>query len=478
MKYEAVIGLEVHVQLNTTTKIFCNCSTVFGNSPNTNVCPVCLGLPGVLPVLNENVLKKAIIASLAINCRIADFSKFDRKQYFYPDLPKNYQISQFDLPIASEGYLDIKVNENKKRIRITRLHMEEDAGKLIHSPSGGDSSFVDFNRTGIPLIEIVSEPDISTPQEAHIYLNVLKNRLQYVEVSDCNMEEGSLRCDANVSIRKEGEKELGNKAEVKNINSFKGVEKALEYEIKRQIKAVENKEKIIQETRLWDADKEVTISMRSKEEAHDYRYFPEPDLVPIAVDKEFIKELQDNIPELPDIKAQRYVKEYNLSKEDAEVLTSEKDIALFYENCIKYYNNYKTVANWIRSELLQYLNKKKLIISDLKKLSAETFTKLVKVVDSGVITGKVGKELVINVIEIGADPEQIIEKDGLKQVSDESTIEKIIDEVIKDNQDAVANYRKGKTNVIGFFIGQVMKKSKGKSNPEIVTKLLKDKLKS
>lgn len=477
MEYEAVIGLEVHVQLNTKTKIFCNCSAEFGNPPNTNVCPVCMGLPGVLPVLNKEVLHKAIIAALSINCEIALFSKFDRKQYFYPDLPKNYQVSQYDLPIAINGYLDIKIDNNIKRIGITRLHMEEDAGKLIHS-EGKDTnaSFIDFNRTGVPLAEIVSEPDLSAPHEAYVYLNILKNRLKYVKVSDCNMEEGSLRCDANVSIRPKGDKELGVKAEVKNMNSFKAVEKALDYEIKRQLNAVENKEKIIQETRLWDADKEITISMRSKEEAHDYRYFPEPDLVPMMVDKKCIEECKKSLPELPDIKAERYIKEYNLPVNDAEVLTSEQDIALFYEECIKFHNNYKTIANWIMSELMQYLNKNKLLITDLSKLKPENFTKLVQLVDSGVITGKVGKEIVIEVIETGADPEEMIEQKGLKQVSDESEIEKIIDNVLKNNNDAAQNYKKGKTNILGFLVGQVMKESKGKANPKVVNKLLQEKL--
>jgi len=477
MDYEAVIGLEVHVQLNTKTKIFCDCSTQFGNPPNTNVCPVCMGMPGVLPVLNKEVLHKAIIAGLALNCEIASYSKFDRKQYFYPDLPKNYQVSQFDLPIALNGYLNINIEGKEKKIGITRLHMEEDAGKLIHGESAdSDSSFVDFNRTGVPLAEIVSEPDLSTPQEAHVYLSLLKNRLRYVKISDCNMEEGSLRCDANVSIRPKGEKKLGTKAEVKNMNSFKAVEKAIEYEIKRQIKAVEDKEKIVQETRLWDADKEVTISMRSKEEAHDYRYFPEPDLVPIEADKKWIEKLKKDLPEMPDIKATRYMDEYKLPQDDADLLTSEQDIALFYEECVKHYDNYKTIANWIMGELNQYLNKNKVLISDLSKLTAENFVKLVKLVDSGVITGKSGKEIATDVIEKGVDPEKVTEEKGLKQVNDESEIEGIVDEVIKENPEAVENYKKGKTTVVGFLVGQVMKKSQGKANPQVVNKLFKDKL--
>ncbi len=476
MKYEVVIGLEVHIELNTKTKIFCNCSTEFGQPPNTNVCPVCLGLPGVLPVFNESVLKKAIRAALALNCQISEFSKFDRKQYYYPDLPKNYQISQYDLPIAVNGYLDIKINENKKKIRIRRLHMEEDAGKLVHSETGENVSFVDLNRTGVPLVEVVSEPDISTPEEAYIFLNSLKTRLSYIDISDFNMEEGSLRTDVNVSIRHEHSKELGVRAEIKNLNSFKAVVKVLEYEIKRQINLLDSNEKVIQETRLWDAEKENTRSMRSKEEAQDYRYFPEPDLVPIIVDKKLIKEMQERIPELPDIKAERYIKEYGLTEDSADILTSEKNIANFYEDCLKYHDNYKTIANWVRNGILQYLNKNKLNITDLKKLSSENFAKLVKLVDSGVITGKIGQEIVINVIESGADPEKIIEDKGLKQVSDESAIGKIIDEVINENSEAVANFKKGKKQAIGFLVGQAMKKSKGKANPQIVNKLLQEKL--
>ncbi len=478
MEYEAVIGLEVHVQLNTKTKIFCNCSTEFGATPNSNVCPVCLGMPGVLPVLNEEVLKKAIQAALALNCEISEYSKFDRKQYFYPDLPKGYQISQYDLPIAKNGYLDIKVDGKKKRIGITRLHMEEDAGKLIHSEvSGVNYSYVDLNRAGVPLAEIVSEPDMRSPQEAYQYLILLKNRIRYAGVSDCNMEEGSLRCDANVSIRPKGSKELGVKTEVKNMNSFKAVEKALEYEIKRQIKAIESGEKIVQETRLWNADREITLPMRSKEEAHDYRYFPEPDLVPIVVDKKWVEELKNSLPEMPDIKAERYVKEFGLPEYDAEVLTSEKSISDFYEKCISIYNNYKTVSNWIMSELMQYLNKNKKDIEELENLKVENFVSLVKLVDTNVITGKVGKEIIIEVIEKGISPEKYVEEKGLKQISDTSEIDKFIDEVIAEEKEAVEKYKSGKTKVIGFLVGQVMRKSRGKANPKLVNQLMEKKLK-
>ncbi len=477
MEYEAVIGLEVHVQLNTTTKIFCNCSTEFGAAPNTNVCPVCMGLPGVLPVLNEEVLKKAILAGLALNCEIAEFSKFDRKHYFYPDLPKNYQISQYDLPIAKNGYLDIKTGGTKKRIRIRRLHMEEDAGKLLHSEINGvNYSYVDFNRTGVPLIEIVSEPDISTPEEAHLYLSLLKNRMRYIEVSDCNMEEGSLRCDANVSVRPKGASQLGVKTEVKNMNSFKAVEKALAYEIRRQIKLLEEGEKIVQETRLWNSTKEVTISMRSKEEAHDYRYFPEPDLVPIIVDKKWVEELKATLPEMPDTKFERYVKEFNIPENNAEVITSEKDIALFFEECCKYYDNYKSISNWILSEILQYLNKTQKKITELKNLTPQNFVSLVKMVDKGEITSRVAKDIAPEIIEKGTTAEKIVEDKGLKQVSDASEIEKLVDEVISEEVEAVEKYKSGKTTVIGYLVGKVMRKSKGKANPKIVTELFQKKL--
>ncbi len=477
MEYEAVIGLEVHVQLNTETKIFCNCSTKFGAPPNTNVCPVCMGLPGVLPVLNQEVLKKAILAGLALNCKIAEFSKFDRKHYFYPDLPKNYQISQYDLPIAINGYLDINVNGTKKRIRIRRLHMEEDAGKLIHSEiEGVNYSYVDFNRTGVPLIEIVSEPDISTPQEAHLYLQLLKNRMRYIEVSDCNMEEGSLRCDANVSVRPKGSSELGVKTEVKNMNSFKAVEKALDFEIKRQIELLEAGEKIVQETRLWDSSKEITVSMRSKEEAHDYRYFPEPDLVPIVVDKKWVEELRESLPEMPDEKFERYIKEFNIPENNAEIISSEKDIALFFEQCCKLYNNYKSISNWILSEILQYLNKTQKKMSELTNLTPENFVSLIKLIDKGEITSRVAKDIVPEIIEKGLSADKIVESKGLKQVSDTSEIEKLVDEVITEETEAVEKYKKGKTTVIGYLVGQVMKKSRGKANPKIATELFKQKL--
>ncbi len=477
MEWETVIGLEVHVQLNTKTKIFCNCSTEFGAEPNTHICPVCTGLPGVLPVLNEQVLEKAIIASLALNCEISEFSKFDRKQYFYPDLPKGYQISQFKYPIAEHGYLDIKIENKEKRIGITRLHMEEDAGKLIHSESAAvNNSYVDLNRAGVPLAEIVSEPDMRSPKEAYQYLILLKNRLRYAGISDCNMEEGSLRCDANISIRPKGEKELGVKAEIKNMNSFHAVEKALEYEIKRQIKAKEDNEKIVQETRLWNADRGVTISMRSKEESHDYRYFPEPDLVSIIVKKEYVEKLRNELPEMPDIKAKRYVKEFGLPEYNAEVITQEKDIADFYEKCIGKYNNYKTVSNWIMSELLQYLNKNKKSLKELDKLNEDNFTALVKAVDDNVITGKIGKELLIDVIEKGVEPNKYIDEKGLKQISDTSEIENFVDEVIKTETEAVNKYKNGKKQIIGFLVGQVMKKSKGKANPQMVNKLFVEKL--
>lgn len=478
MEFEPIIGLEVHVQLNTKSKIFCACSTRFGNEPNTNVCPVCLGLPGVLPVLNREVLHKTVLAGLALGCEISSYSKFDRKQYFYPDLPKNYQISQYDAPLCKKGSVEIRTSSMRKKISITRIHMEEDAGKLIHEQTPGrQQSLVDFNRTGVPLVEIVSEPEISSPEEAVSYLTLIKSRLRYADVSDCNMEEGSLRCDANISMRPKGQKELGIKVEVKNMNSFKAVEKALKYEIKRQTGALEKNERIVQETRLWDSEKEITVSMRSKEEAHDYRYFPEPDLVPVMLDRKVIEEASKTLPELPDKKAERYVKEYGLPETTAEVLTQEQAIAGFFEACLQCHENSRSLANWIMSELLQYLNRKGLSLKDLKNLKPGNFARLVQMVDSGAVTGKVAKEIVIEVMEKDADPAGLIEQRGLSQVSDEPAIEKVVDEVLQENPDAVKKFKSGKEGITGFLVGQVMKKTLGKANPQIVNRLLEKKLK-
>ncbi|AZO96246.1 Asp-tRNA(Asn)/Glu-tRNA(Gln) amidotransferase subunit GatB [Halocella sp. SP3-1] len=477
VEYEVVIGLEVHAQLATESKIFCDCSTEFGAAPNTHVCPVCLGLPGTLPVLNKKVLEYAIMAGLALNCEISEYSKFDRKNYFYPDLPKAYQISQFDLPICEHGSIEIETEEGKKEIGITRIHMEEDAGKLIHEGSIDKStgSLVDYNRTGVPLIEIVSEPDMRTPAEARAYLTQLKKVLEYLEVSDCNMEEGSLRCDANVSIRPVGQKEFGTKAELKNMNSFKAVEKALEYEVERQKRVLGRGDEVVQETRTWDDSLNKTISMRGKEEAHDYRYFPEPDLVPMEVDKEWVKELSDSLPELPVEKMKRFVTEYGLPQYDAEVLTDTKALAELFEEGVTAYDDPKGVSNWIMGDFLRLMKEENIAVEE-SKLSGELLGKMLQLMDAGTISSKIAKTVFKEMFKTGKDPETIVEEKGLKQISDESKIEEIVDQVISENPEAVEDIKSGKGKAIGFLVGQVMKETRGKANPGMVNQLLRDKL--
>ncbi len=462
MDYEAIIGLEVHVQLKTKSKIFCGCSTNFGAEPNSQTCPVCLGLPGVLPVLNKQVVEYAIKASLSLNCQIIKSCKFHRKNYFYPDLPKAYQISQYDEPLANEGYLEI----TGAKIGITRVHLEEDAGKLIHT--AGKNSLVDFNRCGIPLIEIVSEPELKTPQQAYEYLINLKNILEYVEVSDCNMEEGSLRCDANVSIRPIGQTKLGTKAEVKNMNSFKAVEKALSFEIERQIKVGGN---ITQETRLWDEKNQITAPMRTKEEAHDYRYFPEPDLVPLEVSPEWINEIKTTIPELPQVRRKRFIEEYELPPYDAGVLTATRQLAEFFERTTKLYPNPKIVSNWIMTDVLGFLGEVNLEITQ-SKLTPTHLGGMLELIDKGIISGKIGKKVLLEIFNTGNLPDEIIKEKGLIQIADEDEIIKIIDKVINENPKAVEEYKAGKKEVIGFLVGQVMKLTKGKANPKLTNKIL------
>lgn len=477
MQYESVIGLEVHVQLNTETKIFCGCSTKFGAEPNSQTCPVCLGLPGVLPVLNEEVLKKGILAGIALNCEISEYSKFDRKNYFYPDLPKAYQISQYDMPVCKKGYIDIPVENGMKRIGITRLHLEEDAGKSIHSEDKSENvSFVDLNRTGIPLAEIVSEPDMRTADEAYNYLQKLKSIIKYTGVSDVNMEEGSLRCDVNISVRLKGAEKFGEKVEVKNLNSFKAVKAAINYEFDRQVDLIEAGEKnlIIQETRLWDPDKQLTFSMRSKEDAHDYRYFPDPDLAPVIIDRDFVEELKKYLPELPDQKRERFIAEYNIPVYDAEVLTSVRQLSEYYEDVIKSGANPKKASNWIMSELMGQIQDPEDIMNFPVK-SAD-LAALLKLIDDNTISGKIAKTVFRDMIETGEKPETIIEEKGLKQVSDTSEIEAIIDKVIASNQQSVDDFRNGKEKAIGFLVGQVMKESRGKANPQIVNEILIKKL--
>lgn len=477
-QYEVVIGLEVHVELKTKTKIFCGCPTEFGGEPNTHVCPICLGLPGVLPVLNKKVLEFATKAGLALNCKIAEFSKFDRKNYFYPDLPKAYQISQYDLPIAEQGYLDINVNGQTKRIGITRLHMEEDAGKLVHQGltiSSSNSSLVDYNRTGVPLIEIVSEPDLRSAEEAKAYLEMLKAIMEYIDVSDVKMEQGSLRCDANVSIRPMGSKEFGTKTEVKNLNSFRSVQRAIEYEIARQIDIVEEGGKIIQETRTWDENKGITLSLRSKEEAHDYRYFPDPDLTPLVISREWVEELKAGLPELPAFKKERLIKEHGLPEYDAGVITSSRALAEFYDKTVSLHPDYKAVSNWIMVELLKLLNAENLEITD-SKITPQGLAKMLKMIEKGAISGKIAKQVFEEMFNTGKDPEVIVKEKGLVQISDEGQISTIVDQVIANNPKSVQDFKAGKEKAIGFLVGQVMKETRGQANPGVVNKLLKEKL--
>ncbi len=477
MEYEPVIGLEVHVQLNTATKIFCSCSTRFGSEPNSQTCPVCQGEPGVLPVLNEEALKKGILAGLAINSEIARYSKFDRKNYFYPDLPKAYQISQFDKPICVGGHIEITTDEGPKTIGITRLHLEEDAGKSIHSDDPKRSvSFVDLNRTGTPLAEIVSDPDIRSGEEAYQYLLNMKSIMKYIEVSDCNMEEGSLRCDVNISVRPVGQEKFGEKVEIKNLNSFKAVRSSINYEIERQIKLCKSGEKdtIVQETRLWDADRMVTFSMRSKEDAHDYRYFPDPDLSPIILDDEYIDAIRATMPELPAEKMARFEREYDLSPYDAQVLTAVKQLADFFEAAIKSGAQPKRASNWIQSELLGKIDDPEKI--NEFPVTAEMLAKLLILIDNDTISGKIAKQVFDEMIKTGSDPEKIVEEQGLKQVTDLSAIEPVIDAIIAANPKSVEDFREGKEKAIGFLVGQIMKETKGKANPQIVNELLREKM--
>jgi aspartyl-tRNA(Asn)/glutamyl-tRNA(Gln) amidotransferase subunit B len=472
MEYEVVIGLEVHAQLLTDTKIFCGCSNKFGETPNENTCPVCTGQPGSLPVLNKKVVEYAIKAGLATNCTINKKSIFARKNYFYPDLPKGYQISQYELPICEHGKITINVNGKEKEVGITRIHMEEDAGKLSHEGIDKNSSYVDFNRTGTPLIEIVSEPDIRSPEEAAEYLKHLRNTVVYLEICDGNMEEGSFRCDANISLRPKGSEKFGTKTELKNMNSFRNVQKALEYEIKRQKEVLEEGGTIIQETRLWNADRGITESMRSKEEAHDYRYFPDPDLLPLIIDDEWIKEIKKGLPELPYEKESRFINEYKISKEDAEVLVSSKKLADFFEQTVKLCNEPSVASNWIRVELLGSLNYEGKTIDECK-LTPEHMGNLIKLIKNGSISGKIAKNVFREMYSSLKMPDIIVKEKGLVQISDESQLKNIIQEIIEKSQTQVEQYRSGKTKVFGFFVGQVMKATKGQANPQIVNKILK-----
>ncbi len=474
MKYEAVIGLEVHAQMLTDTKIFCGCSTQFGSEPNTQTCPVCIGMPGVLPVLNRKALEFAIKTGIATNCQISLFSRFARKNYFYPDLPKGYQISQYELPICENGHIEIIVDGEIRKIGITRIHMEEDAGKNIHE-GGGNYSYVDLNRTGVPLMEIVSEPDMRSPQEAVEYMKKLRAILRYLGVCDGNMEQGSLRCDANVSLRPVGQKDLGVKTEIKNINSFKFVEKALEYEIRRQVKLLEEGGKISQETRLWDSQRNITESMRGKEEAHDYRYFPEPDLVPMVVDKKWIDEISASLPELPDRKRHRFVSDFGLPEQDADLLTSEKAIADWFEEAVKLGGQPKAVSNWMKVEFMRLLNEENKPINE-SRLTPALLVDMLKLIDNGTISGKIAKTVFEEMYKTGRDPHSIVKEKGLLQISDTGEIEKTIDDILSKHQNEVERFKSGEEKLIGFFVGLVMKATQGKANPKMVNELLKKKL--
>lgn len=487
-EYEAVIGLETHCQLNTNTKIFCNCSTNFDSPPNTNVCPVCLGHPGVLPVLNEEVLNSAIKMGLAIEGEIARYSKFDRKQYFYPDLPKNYQISQFDLPIVEHGKLEIELVDpktkevSKKTIGITRLHMEEDAGKLVHAGSdrlaGSTHSLVDFNRTGIPLLEIVSEPDLRSGQEASEYAQELRRVVRYLGIGDGNMQEGSLRCDVNISVRPVGQKEFGVKVEIKNMNSFSAIQKAIEYEIERQIEAINNGEPIIQETRLWEEGTQRTISMRVKEGSSDYRYFPEPDLPPMEVSDAQLEALQKLLPELPAKKRSRYEVEFGLSPYDARVLADDRDVALYFEAVVAGGASVKSGANWVTQDIAAYLNSNVgITIKDIA-LKPENLAELITLIDNGTISGKIAKDLLPELLVKGGSPKEIVESKGLIAISNPDELAEIIDKIIAANPDKLEQFRAGKTKLQGFFVGQIMKETGGKADPKLSNKILNEKLKN
>ncbi len=471
MEFETVIGLEVHAQLLTDTKIFCGCSTKFGGAPNSHTCPVCLGMPGVLPVLNKKVVEFAMKMSLATNCIINKSCSFARKNYFYPDLPKGYQISQYAYPLSEHGYILLDMEGVQKKIGLTRIHMEEDAGKLMHDEHN-PVSYVDLNRAGVPLIEIVSEPDMRSPAEAVEYLKRLHEILVYLEICDGNMEEGSFRCDANVSIRPKGQKEFGTRAELKNMNSFRNVQRALEYEIKRQQYLVENGEKVVQETRLWDDAAGVSISMRSKEEAHDYRYFPDPDLVPIMVDDPWVEKIRQELPELPTAKRQRFIKDYQIPEYDAGVLTADKALAEYYEEVVKLCDKPKQASNWVMGDLLRFLNEDKL---DIRKcpITAKSLADMIKLIEEGTISGKMAKEILPAMYKTGKPPQSIIEEKGMVQITNEGALAGTITSIIEANPAQLADYRGGKEKLFGFFVGQVMKSTQGKANPQMVNDLLK-----
>jgi aspartyl-tRNA(Asn)/glutamyl-tRNA(Gln) amidotransferase subunit B len=481
MKEDVVIGLEVHIQLMTNAKMFCHCSTDYiGKEPNTNTCPVCLGLPGSLPVLNKKVLEFAIKTALALNCKINPTNIFHRKNYFYPDLPKAYQISQYDIPVGVNGYMEISLpgNKEKRKIGITRVHIEEDAGKLVHEGDITSSSYslVDYNRCGIPLAEIVTEPDFRSPEEARIFLMKLRSIVQHLGVCDGNMEEGSMRCDANVSVRESQTGALGTKTEIKNMNSFRAVKKALQFEVDRQKKILSEGEKVIQETRHWDESKNITVSMRSKEEAHDYRYFPEPDLLPLQVDLKMIEEIRKNLPELPEARKERFIKDYQIPEYDAEILTSSKVLGDYYEKATSLYSNNKVLSNWIIGELMHYLNEEKVEIED-SPISPDNLVEVLKLIDKGVISSKMAKEVFEKMFRTGKSASQIVKESGITQITDENELIELIDRVIKENPQSAIDFNQGKEQALNYLVGQVMRYTKGRAKPDFVFNALKQRLK-
>lgn len=471
--YETVIGLEVHAELSTKTKIFCSCPTEFGGAPNTHTCPICMAMPGTLPVLNEKVVEYAVKAGLATNCEISRNSKNDRKNYFYPDLPKSYQISQFDKPLCEHGYIEIEDEEgNKKKIRLLRIHIEEDAGKLNHDDFSGES-LVDLNRAGVPLIEMVSEPDLRSAYEVEQYLRKLKSILEYIEVSDCKMQEGSLRADVNVSVRKKGATEFGTRTEMKNMNSFRSITRAIEYEVDRQIDLIEDGGKVEQETLRWDDVSGKTFSMRDKEDAQDYRYFPDPDLVAIKLSDEYIENIKNNLPELPESRKQRYLEQYNLSEKDANIITGSKYLSNLFEGAIKVCNNPKAVNNWIISDISRILNETEMEPIEIP-FDAKQLGKLITLIDKGTISSSIAKKVLEELFENPKDPEEIVKEKGWIQISDEGAIKEVVLKVLESNPQSVADYKAGKEKAIGFLVGQAMKETKGKANPQMLNKMFKE----
>jgi len=472
MEYDVIIGLEVHAQLLTETKIFCSCPTTFGDEPNTNTCPVCIGMPGILPVLNKKIVDFGIKLGIATHCKIAKTNIFARKNYFYPDLPKGYQITQYESPLCEHGFLDIDTNGGGKRIGITRIHMEEDAGKLIHDLKG-HRSFIDFNRAGVPLLEIVSEPDMRSTDEADAYLRELRQLLVYLEICDGNMEQGSFRCDANISVRPKGSAFFGVRTELKNMNSFRNVHRALSYEIKRHIDVLESGREVTQQTMLWDEAANATRSMRTKEESHDYRYFPEPDLVPVMVDNAWIGKIRKTLPEMPRERRKRFEDVYGLPGYDADILTQSRDVADYFENCVSLLDSPKEISNWIMTEVLRVLKEGAADIKALK-VTPKMLTSMIRLIDDGAISGKMAKDVFNEMAKTGKSPGEIVKDSGLKQISDEEHLKSLAKAILEDHKKEVESYKKGKTQLIGFFVGQLMKATKGKANPELTNKIIKE----